>query len=395
MWDGKLEMGNEQKRRRLLITLGFPPAVGGMQRYLYQRCQAVRGNQIIVLAPQTAGWREFDAQQPFLIYRWSSFLGQAPVIKRFLQLTLPLFHALSLYHRQGFDWIECGQPWPFGLIALIFKRWFGTPYLIWSHGNDVLKPQRYPVVRSLLLLSLKNADGIVANSQATKEEIFKLGVDPERVLVINPSVDTRRFHPQIDDSKVVTRHHLQGKRVILTVARLVERKGIDMVIRAMPKVLEAVPDAVYLVIGTGPYQGKLERLVEELGLEEQVIFVGYVPDAELLLYYGACDVFVLASRTLADKGEVEGFGIVYLEAGACGKPVIGGRGGGTSEAVEDGVTGLLIDPLDVNEIANAIVRVLKDEELARRLGENGRKRAMREPDWSLLGHQIRREYQKR
>jgi len=224
----------------------------------------------------------------------------------------------------------------------------------------------------------------MAISQSTKREIVQLGLNPDRIAVIPPSVDTQRFHPQIDGSQVVTRHRLQGKKVILTVARLVERKGIDMVIRAMPKVLKAIPDAVYLVIGTGPYQGRLERLVEELRLGNRVIFVGYVADEELPYYYGACNLFVLPSRTLADKGEIEGFGIVFLEAGACGKPVIGGRGGGTSEAIEEGVTGLLVDPLDVNEIANVIVKVLQDEELARRLGENGRRRATNQPDWTLL-----------
>lgn len=370
--------------RRLLITLGFPPAVGGMQRYLYQRCQAVGRGEIIVLAPQTAGWREFDAQQPFPIHRWSSFLGQVPIIKRLLQLILPLFHALSLYHRQGFDWVECGQLLPFGLIALLLKRVFGIPYLVWAYGNDVLRPQRYPFLRRLLCLVLSNADSVVAISQSTKREIVRLGLNPDRIAVIPPAVDTQRFHPQIDGSQVVIRHRLQGKRVILTVARLVERKGIDMVIKAMPKVLEAIPNVVYLVIGIGPYQGKLERLARGLGLEGRVIFVGRVPDEELPYYYNICDLFVLVSRTLADKGEIEGFGIVFLEAGACGKPVIGGRGGGTSEAIEEGVTGLLVDPLDVNEIANAIIRVLQDEELARRLGENGRRRATNQPDWTLL-----------
>ena len=370
--------------RRLLITLGFPPAVGGMQRYLYQRFQAVGGSQIIVLAPQTVGWREFDAQQLFPIYRWSGFLGQAPVIKRFLQLTLPLFHALSLYHRQGFDWIECGQALPVGLIALFFKKALGIPYLIWAYGNDILRPQRYPFLKKLLRLVLRNADAIVTISENTKREIVRLGLAPEKVTVIHPSVDSQRFHPQIDSSAIVARHHLQEKNVVLTIARLVERKGIDVVIKAMPMVLEAIPNVVYLVIGLGPYKGKLERLARDLGLEGRVIFVGHVSDEELPLYYCACDVFVLVSRTLTDKGEMEGFGIVYLEAGACGKPVVAGRGGGVEEAVEDGVTGLLVDPLDVGEIAEAIVRILKDKELAKRLGENGRKKAMKQPDWSAL-----------
>jgi len=377
-------MRTEQKKRRLLITLGFPPAVGGMQQHLYQRCRAVYGGQITVLAPQTAGWREFDAQQTFPIRRLSGFLGQTPVIKRFLQLILPFFHTLALYHQQAFDWIECGQALPFGLIALYFKKALGVPYLVWAYGSDILKPQRYPFLKRLLHVILSNADALVAVSQSTKRKIVQLGLDPEKITVIHPSVDTRRFHSQNDRSAVMARHHLQGKRVILTVARLVERKGIDIVIQALTKVLEVIPEAVYLVVGTGPYKRKLESLAEELGLERRVIFVGKVPDEELPCYYGACDVFVLISRTLADKGEMEGFGIVYLEAEACGKPVIAGRGGGASEAVEDGVTGLLVDPSDVGEIANAIVRVLEDEELARRLGENGRTRARQQPDWALL-----------
>jgi phosphatidylinositol alpha-1,6-mannosyltransferase len=377
-------MGNKTKGRRLLITLGFPPAVGGMQRYLYQRCLAFERGQITVLAPEMNGWREFDAQQPFPIHRWSGFLEQVPVIKRFLQLALPFYHTLTLYHQQAFDWLECGQALPFGLIALFFQKTFSVPYLIWAYGNDILKPQRYPFLKGLLHVILSNADALVAVSQSTKRKIVQLGLDPERITVIHPSVDTRRFHPQNDSSAVMARHHLQGKRVILTIARLVERKGIDVVIGAMPRIIEAIPDVVYLVGGTGPYQVKLEGLVEELELEGRVIFAGYVSDEELPCYYCACDVFVLVSRTLEAKGEMEGFGIVYLEAGACGKPVIAGRGGGASDAVQDGVTGLLVNPSDVVKVADAIVRVLEDEELARRLGENGRKKAMQQPDWALL-----------
>lgn len=339
----------------------------------------------MVLAPPTAGWQEFDAQQTFPIRRWSGFLGQVPVVKRFLHLTLPFFYALALYHQQAFDWIECGQALPFGLIALCFKKALGVPYLVWAYGNDILKPQRYPFLKGLLHVILGNADALVAVSQGTKRKIVQLGLDPEKVTVIHPSVDTRRFHSQNDSSAVMARHHLPGKRVILTVTRLVERKGVDMVIRAMPRITESIPNAVYLIVGAGSHQEKLEELTKKLEVGEKVVFVGQVSDEELPCYYSACDVFALISRTLVDQGEMEGFGIVYLEAGACGKPVIAGRGGGASEAVQDGVTGLLVDPSDVGEIANAVVRVLKNEKLAKRLGDNGRKKAMQQPNWALLG----------
>jgi len=370
-------------KKRLLITLTFPPDKGGMQSFAHQRCLRA-GDEPVVLAPWHADSAEFDAIQPFPVLRWRPFLGDFAGLKRIGQLIQPLLLACQLLQQGGFEAIECWQPLPLGLTAWLLKRIYRLPVIIWSHGSDLLRVQRIPGGRAALRWTLSQADRLIANSMATRVQLERLGQNPARIRVIQPSVNTQRFHPQVDGSAIVARHRLQGKRVILTVARLVERKGIDMVIRAMPKVLEAIPDAVYLVIGTGPCRGKLERLVEELGSEERVIFGGYVPDDEMPPYYGACDVFVLVSHTLADKGEVEGFGIVYLEAGACGKPVVAGRGGGVEEAVENGVTGLLVDPLDVDEIADAIVRILKDEELARRLGENGRKKAMKQPDWNLL-----------
>ncbi len=370
-------------KKRLLISLTFPPDTGGMQSFAHQRCLRA-GDEPVVLAPRHTGSTEFDPIQPFPVLRWRPFCGNVPGLKRIGQLLQPVLLARRLLQQESFDAVECWQPLPIGLTAWLLKRIYRLPVIIWSHGSDLLRVQRIPGGRAVLRWTLSQADRLIANSMATQLQMERLGQDPTRIRVIHPSVNTQRFHPQIDSSAIVARHHLQRKSVILTVARLVERKGIDMVIRAMPRVLEAIPDAVYLVIGTGPYRGKLERLARESGLEGRVVFVGHVPDEELPCYYSACDLFVLLSRTLTDKGEIEGFGIVFLEAGACGKPVIAGRGGGTSEAVEDGVTGLLVDPLDVNEIAQAIVEVLQDEELARRLGENGRKRAAKQPDWDLL-----------
>jgi len=204
--------------------------------------------------------------------------------------------------------------------------------------------------------------------------------------VLNPPVDAQHFRADIAPSAITQKHSLESKWVILTVARLVRVKGIDTVIRALPKVLEAIPNTAYLVIGDGPLRAELEHLAEALGVSDHVVFVGAIDHLsnDLPRYYQTCDVFVMVSRPLPHGREIERFGVAYLEAGACGKPVVAGRGGGVGEAVEDGVTGLLVDPLDVNEIADTIVRVLKDEELARRLGENGRKRAAKQPDWDLL-----------
>ena len=371
---------------RLLITLAFPPDIGGMQSFAYQRCLQAGANHLVVLAPRTKGWQAFDRRQPVRIYRWSAALHTVPGIKRVLQFVFPLLYALRLHQQEPFDVIECWQPLPFGLIGLIFEVLYGVQFIVWSHGNDLSRPQRYPFAKFFLSQVLAGAHLVVANSLSTKGELLALGTRPDKIRVLNPPVDPQRFRPDIDASAIAQKHALEGKRVILTVARLVRVKGIDTVIRALPMVLEAVPDAVYLVVGDGPLRTELEHLAEALGVRDNVIFASAVDHLsdDLPRYYAACDVFVLVSRHLPQGREIERFGMAYLEAGACGKPVIGGKGGGISEAIKDKVTGLLVNPLDANEIADTIVRVLEDGELARRLGENGRKKAAKQPDWNLL-----------
>jgi len=376
--------------KRLLITLTFPPDVGGMQSFAYQRCLRA-GDEPVVLAPWHPGSDEFDAIQPFPVLRWRPFLGSVPGLKRLGQLLQPLPLAVQLLRQGGFDAIECWQPLPLGLTAWLLKCIYHLPVIIWSHGSDLLRVQRLPGGRAVLRWTLSQADWLIANSKATQVQMERLGQDPARIRVIHPPVEYERFHPEVDPTPIRVRHAVGDAPIILTVARLVEKKGIDSVLRALPSVLHAVPEVRYLIIGDGPLRLQLQALAKELGVAKHVLFVGAVEhnDPDLPRYYSACDVYVMPSRPLPSHGEVESFGMVYLEAGACGKPVVAGRGGGVEEAVEDGVTGLLVDPLDVNEIANAIVRVLEDEELARRLGENGRKRAMRQPDWALLGALIR------
>lgn len=370
--------------RRLLIAFGFPPALGGMQNYLYARCLTAKPDEITVLAPATEGDEAFDERQAFEVRRWFSRLDSVPGMGRLLQFILPLLYAVSLHRHNSFDMLECGQALPLGLIGWLFKRFSGTPYLVWSYGREILGPHRYPILRFLLQLIIEDADLIISVSEDTRRTLIELGASPHRVKVIYPSVDTQRFHPQVDGRSVIARHGLHDKRVILTVSRLFPRKGIDTVIQALPNVLNSVPEAVYLIVGDGPDRNRLEALARELNVADHVYFVGAVDDAILPHYYAACDVFAMVSRAIPEAGEVEGFGIVYLEAGASGKPVLAGRSGGVTEAVQDNVNGLLVDPLSVISVSDVLCDILTDPVLAARLGAGGRHRAQRRSRWELL-----------
>ncbi len=372
-------------KKRLLITLTFPPDTGGMQSFAYQRCLRA-GDAPVVLAPWHPNCDVFDVAQPFPILRWRPVARNMCGMKRVGQLIQPLLLGHLLLRRGGFDAIECWQPLPLGLIGGLLKRIHRLPLIVWSHGSDLLRVQRVPAGRQVLCWTLSQADRLIANSRATKRQMERLGQGPARIQVITPPVEHERFHPEVDPTTVRLRRGLGRVPTILTVARLVEKKGVDTVLQALPFVLNGFPDVKYLVVGDGPLRRKLQALADELGVAEHVVFVGAVDHSspELPGYYSACDVYVMPSRTLPDQGEVESFGISYLEAGACGKPVVAGRGGGTAEAIEDGVTGLLVDPWDPEDVAQAIIRLLEDRELAQRLGMAGRQRALREPAWEHL-----------
>jgi len=178
-------------------------------------------------------------------------------------------------------------------------------------------------------------------------------------------------------------------RIILTVGGLVARKGHDMVIRALPRLRQTVPDVMYLIVGDGPYRTQLETLAVALGVQDHVIFVGKVPGEYLPDIYALSDVFVMPSREQLNVCDVEGFGIVFLEANACGKPVVGGRSGGIPDAIIDGVTGLLVNPHDPEDIANALARLLTDGDLAVRIGRQGRLRVASDFNWARLGRRVR------
>jgi phosphatidylinositol alpha-1,6-mannosyltransferase len=265
------------------------------------------------------------------------------------------------------DVICIGTSGCYWLVDDIRKWQQDAKIVIYVHGEEV--PDDSYIGRSLLV-ALKKASGLVAVSSYTRNALINVGMDGSRILRITNGVDISRFHPGDKDPGIIDRYRLANRRVLLTLARLDERKGQDMMIRALPEIRKAVPDVIYLVVGEGSYGPDLRALVSKLRLEDVVVFTGAVSDEQVLLFYRTCDVYVMANRT-TDSGDTEGFGLVFLEAGACGKPVIGGRAGGVPDAVLEGVTGLLVDGRSESSIAEACIRLLNDPAMRESFGASG------------------------
>ncbi len=411
-----------------LITSSFPPSEGGVQRYLYSISRSLRDG-LIVLTPKSDGWELFDSKQNFVIRREGWVVGGSYLLlrKRLLAsldkcpgesfqntagalsgrtLRILLRCAISLYvpefktvlrllsellqimQENRIKLVHCGYGLLAGSLALILKELFSTPFTMYAYGMELLQWRRSLTRHGLARLVFSKADAVVAVSNYTRRALEMFQRNSSRISTIRPGVDSRRFSSPLDTSAIVDRYGLAGSRVLLTVSHLVDRKGHDMVIRALPDVLREIPQLLYLIVGRGPSEPRLRRLVKELGLDNHVIFAGYVSDADLPGIYNACDLFVMPSRETAV--DVEGFGLVFLEASACCKPVIGGRGGGVEDAVLDGVTGLMVSPMDPEDIARALLRLLRDRGFSRALGARGRERVLREFGWAQVADAVRR-----
>jgi phosphatidylinositol alpha-1,6-mannosyltransferase len=267
--------------------------------------------------------------------------------------------------------IHCAKVLPEGLIALFMKQVKRIPYLLYAHGEEIQMGLTSRKFRWLIPRVYNAASTIIANSRNTRSLLQNIGVSPTKIHVIHPGVNFRHFHNGQQSSQMVrAKYHLGDAPLLLTVGRLQRRKGHDMVIRAMPLIKAKCPRAIYLIVGEGEELAYLQSLVDEIGVTDSVIFTGCVPDDELQGYYAACEVFIMPNREI--QGDIEGFGMVYLEASAAGKPVIGGRSGGTSEAILDGITGLRVDGTSVEEIAHAVIALLNDSDTSRTMGEGGR-----------------------
>lgn len=376
--------------RLLIVTQDFPPAVGGIETYTSELVQrwAGRSDRMEVVAPSMSQAPAIDEAMPVPVTRVETrsdllpLTGLAAVSKRARALEPDVaFHA---------QWQTVGA-------SLLARRLTGFPRRIVcaTHGRELLfnPVEELPVLgrgyNLLRRLLLRGPDLFVPVSQYTADLLRDRGVPSSRLRIVPNGTDPERFRP-LDAGPLRERLGLTDSTVMLTVGRLVARKGIDTTLRALPDILDAVPDLTYLVAGTGPDRDRLEHIADTLGVRSSVHFVGHVPFDELPSYYNAADLFVMPSRE--EPPDVEGFGIVFLEAGACGVPVVGARSGGIPDAIQDGETGLLVPPVAPTALADAATRILTSPDLAARLGEQGRRHVVNEASWDHIADRIYKHF---
>jgi phosphatidylinositol alpha-1,6-mannosyltransferase len=352
--------------RLLLLTIDFPPARGGVQNLLARLAVGLsETGPVTVVTPAMAGDREWDATQPFGVIRsWPLRRGRLAVAALYAR-------ALVEVVRRRPAVIVCGHVL-LGPLCRAIHAVFGVPYVAMAYAYEI----RAPRMRSIAGMALRGASRVVTISEFSRRAVEAHGVAAPAITVIRPGAVVT------GGAVTALQPATSGRRVLLSVGRLVDAyKGHDMVIRALPLILAKAPDTEYVIVGDGPLRPYLERLAASLGVAASVRFVGQAADDELDAWYRACDVFVLASRESAVSGGAEGYGIVFVEASLRGKPVVGGRSGGIPDAVIDGETGLLVDPSDPADIAEAVTRLLTEHDLADRLGRGGRRRVVEDLSW--------------
>ena len=366
-------------RHALLTEQWFPGIGGSIQLFdaLYGR-HLPPGDSVHVIAGGAPSTRALDADYPRPVTRFDDRRYPWMKPESALEYARMTAAAMRVCRRERIEVLHAAWVIPEGLVALAVHRALGVPYTVWVHGEEVSVFLRYAVKKRLMPRVFGEARAVFANSTFTQGRALLAGAPPELLHVVNPGVDATLFGADVDPSTVVARHGLGGRTVLLTVGRLTRRKGHDTVLAALARLRAsgALGDAVWMVLSDGELESELKQTCTALGLDDVVRWVGPVRREELPGYYAAADVFVHPNRALEDD-DVEGFGMVFLEASAAGVPVIGGRSGGVVDAVEDGVSGILVDGTSLDEVAGALGRLLGDGPLRKRMGEAGPRWARR------------------
>jgi phosphatidyl-myo-inositol dimannoside synthase len=364
--------------KTLLVTNDFPPRVGGIERTLGALVRELPADRIAVLCPSRDGAQAFDTAAHYEIFRQPErFLWPRREIARRVEAAVA---------GSGAEVVLFGATYPLGLLGpQLAKR--RTPYLAAAHGFEYWLSLA-PGAHTLMRRATSRAARVPVMCSEFIARVVRTAV-PDRVpvSVMYPGTDVDAFHPDLPFEDVRARHGVTDRPLVVCVSRLVPRKGQDVLIRGMREVTRRMPDAALLIVGGGPYRGRLESLASEAPAGS-VVFAGQVSETELPRYYRAGDVFAMPCRTRRGGLEVEGWGNVFIEAAACGRPVVVGDSGGAREALIDGATGLLVDGTEVGAVADTVVSLLEDPDRARAMGAAGRARVERHFTWARAAEQL-------
>ena len=371
----------------MVITELFMPTKGGTAVWFDEVYRRLGGKEIHIVTADVPDAERHDAGHPNSVHRlrlrrhWWLRPESLGMYAKLLVMSL----ALGFRHR--FDAVHAGRVLPEALVGWLVARLTGRPLVIYAHGEEVTS-WRQPMKRRAMAWTYRHAELVIANSEFTRNALIHLGVAPERITLLHPGVDITRFRSGLPHDDLKSRIGLSvDEKLILSVGRLSRRKGFDQVICALPLILERGLAVRYALIGIGEDRDYLQALAENQGVSGRVHFLGHVPTEDLPRWYNAADIVAMPNREI--DGDTEGFGMVFLEAGACGKPVIAGLAGGTGAAVIDGVTGLRVDGESVSDVAEAVSRLLYNPLLAREFGDNGYARAIREFSWERVAEKTR------
>lgn len=367
-----------------LITENWPPAIGGIENYLEHVASYLSkgGDEVTVIAPKVAGERRKKSSE-------KESLGPKVIRKRFFNTIVRpkwwrLYRGVRRKAREEkWEVVLCGKALFEGLIGYLLKKKCGIPYVIFTYAMEIEDWKSSLWQKFKLKKVLKNADKVVCINDVTKKALIELGVAESNIIKVWPGVDTEMLKESNEKEveNILEKYELSQPYVI-SVGRLIERKGFDLVIESFSKIDQTkFGDTKLVIVGDGPQLDKLQSDVEGELLDTSVLFLPDVPNEDLRALYAGAHLFVLAPRPLAN--DIEGFGIVYLEAAAQGVPCIGTKTGGVPEAVVDGGTGIVVEPENVDAICKAMERILADNEFRNVLGARGKQRVQTEFNWDV------------
>ncbi|WP_068365848.1 glycosyltransferase family 4 protein [Rhodococcoides kroppenstedtii] len=369
-------------RRTLLVTNDFPPRRGGIQSYLHTFARLLPPESLVVYAPR---WRgdthvRFDAEQPFEVVRHpTTLMLPTPLVAR---------RAARLVRERGCETVWFGAAAPLAVLGPHLRRAGASRVVASTHGHEV-GWSMLPAARQTLRRIGSTTDVVTYVSRYTRGRFASAFGSDAALEHVPPGVDSTVFRP--DDAaraELRARYGLGDRPTVLCLSRLVPRKGQDVLIRALARIREQIDGAVLVIVGGGPYGDALRRLATACGVAEHVVFTGSVPADELAAHHTIADVFAMPCRTRGAGLDVEGLGIVFLEASASGVPVVAGRSGGAPETVIEGVTGRTVDGTDVDDVTRSVVEVLRDRDAAAAMGAAGREFVTTEWRWDDLAARL-------